>query len=220
MKKILKTLVLGILAGAAIGLGSLLYTICNSKNLPLLGSACFSIGLILVCVFGLFLYTGKIGFLPEASNKKSFALDLLIGYIGNIIGAITFGYLMLVLFKGNTVIESSISSIASKRLTDLGNGGTPFYKEIISGIFCGMLVFIAVYQFKKDFNIVARLLILAFCVFAFVASGFEHCIANMFYVSMANMWNLQSIMNILIITVSNSIGALVLMSATKLIKTA
>jgi len=219
MKKILKTLLLGVLAGSAIGLGGLLYTICVANNNSFLGSFAFSIGLLLVCLFGLFLFTGKIGFVTSCDNKKDYIINIIIGYIGNILGAVAFGYLCLVFFQNNETVKNAISTIASKRLTDVGNGGTPFYTELIGSIFCGMLVYIAVYGFKKDWNIIVRVILLVFCVFAFVLAGFEHCIANMFYISMANMWGPQTLLNILIVTIGNSLGAIILnLAATKLAK--
>lgn len=219
MKAKLKTLLFGVLAGASIGLGGLLYTICSSKNMALLGSLCFSIGLLLVCLFSLYLFTGKIGFVISDPNKKDYIINLVIGYLGNIIGAVGFGYLCFIFFQGNNDVTTAIHNIATKRLTDIGSGGTPFYTELIGAIFCGMLVYVAVYGFKKDWNIIARIFLLVFCVFAFVACGFEHCIANMFYVSMANMWNGQTILNILIVTFGNALGAILLnLIASKLAK--
>lgn len=219
MKEKIKVLILGILAGFSIGLGGLLYTLCSSINLSLLGSLCFSIGLLLVCLFSLYLFTGKIGFVTSSENKGKYIVELLIGYLGNVIGAIGFGYLCFCFFSGNKEITDSINLIASKRMVDLGSGGTPFYKELIGGFFCGVLVYIAVYGFKKDWHILLRVFLLIFAVFAFVAAGFEHCIANMFYVSMANMWNWQTLLNIVIVTFANSLGAISLnLIITKLIK--
>lgn len=218
MNKYLKVFLLGICAGAAIGLGGLLFVICSAYDLRLLGSFLFGIGLFLVCTLGLFLYTGKIGFLITSENKKEYSLNLFIGYIGNIVGAVGFGYLMFLAFRNVDTIFTKAIAVSASRNTDIGNGGTPFYKELLTGFLCGIYVFLAVYFFKKKWNIFIRILILLFCVFSFVASGFEHCIANMFYVSMANGWNGQTILNIVIITFANSIGSILLMTIFKLVK--
>ena len=93
--KYLDNFLLGILAGAAIGLGGFLNLLLVSTGIEAcryLGGMVFSIGLFTVCFFGLHLYTGKVGYVME--NDRSYALSLVIMYIGNVIGAVGFGYLM------------------------------------------------------------------------------------------------------------------------------
>lgn len=96
--KYLKVLLFGIFAGLAIGLGSLAFTVATSfatnelGKVPsewlMVGSALFSIGLILVCVLGLQLYTGKIGVVFDDREKlKENAINLPIMLVGNAIGA-------------------------------------------------------------------------------------------------------------------------------------
>ena len=69
MRKHIKTFLLGILAGASIGLGGLLFTLISNAGYKAIASACFSIGLLLVCLYGLNLFTGKVGFTLESENK-------------------------------------------------------------------------------------------------------------------------------------------------------
>ena len=211
MSKTIKTFILGIGAGAAIGVGSFLFTICASYSLKTLGCALFSVGLFTVCFFSLFLYTGKIGYLLDNKEKKKYAFDLLVGYIGNIVGAVLLGYVLRFIFLSfpNQTTEG-IKKIVASRMVDIGQGGSPFVKQLGSSFFCGTLVYLAVHFWKKKWNFMLRTGILVLCVFLFVYFGFEHCIANMFYFSYGNAWNLQSIVNILIVTIGNSLGALML----------
>lgn len=206
MKKYLKTLLLGVLAGFSIALGGLLYVLLVQKGLPVVGSLAFSIGLLLVCNFGFNLFTGKVGFLYEAENKKNYLIDLLIMYVGNFIGALAIGYLMFGFFSNNEAVKATIANTANARIITSSN----WWITLIGSIGCGMLVYTAVYTFKKDWPIGVRVLILMFSVFAFVICGFQHCIANMFYISFANLWCGKTLLNILIVTIGNIIGAFIL----------
>ena len=194
------------MAGAAIALGGLLFTLLSNIGYKVIASFAFSIGLLLVCMFGFNLFTGKVGFFLEAENKKEYSLNLLIMYIGNLVGALVIGYLCFGFFYNNGSIVTTISIVAYAREITSDN----WWVTLLGAIGCGMLVYTAVYAFKKEWPIGVRVVILMFAVFAFVIAGFQHCIANMFYISFANGWNGLTILNILIVTVGNIIGAILL----------
>lgn len=208
--KYLRILLSGILAGICIGFGGLTFVVCCSLGLKIVGAFTFSIGLLLICFIGLNLYTGKIGFAFE-EKRKSYVLDLLVIYIGNIIGAVMFGYLIYATNLINGDMKAVLENIKTSRTIIVsGNGGQTWYSALISSICCGALVFLAVYGWKKAEHYLLKALILIFCVATFVICGFEHCIANMFYLSLANAWSGQTILDIVITTLGNSIGALLI----------
>ena len=206
MHKIIKTFLLGVMAGAAIALGGLLFTLLSNIGYKVIASFAFSIGLLLVCMFGFNLFTGKVGFFLEAENKKEYSLNLLIMYIGNLVGALVIGYLCFGFFYKNNSVINTISNVAYAREITSDN----WWITLLGAIGCGMLVYTAVYAFRKEWPIGVRVVILMFAVFAFVIAGFQHCIANMFYISFANSWKGLTILNILIVTVGNIIGAILL----------
>ena len=83
------------------------------------------------------------------------------------------------------------------------------------GIFCGFLMYVAVDGYAKTKNPI----ILFMGVATFILSGFEHCVADMFYFSVAGMWSFDVFLRVLVITLGNSIGG-VLISLVKKIKPA
>ena len=208
--KYLKVLLFGIFAGLAIGLGSLTYTIVSAYLKTTAGlifaSALFSIGLILVCTLGLQLYTGKVGVVFDDREKlKENAINLPIMLVGNAIGAFALGIICHSLFGGVTEIAYRISVIADNKI-DYAR-----HSVLLEGIFCGALVYIAVYLFKNLQNYAMKIIGIITAVTLFVFCGFQHCIANMFYFAM-NFdwihWEIDYLWNILIVILLNSVGAL------------
>jgi len=209
--KYLKVLLFGILAGLAIGLGSFVFTIVWAY-LPSVGgkifaSALFSIGLILVCVLGLQLYTGKIGVVFDDKNKLvENVINLPIMLIGNAIGAFALGILCHFIFQNVEVINSKIIAISNTKIDPTLID--PHNSVFLEGIFCGALVYIAVYLFKNLQNYAMKIIGIIVAVTLFVYCGFQHCIANMFYFGMAFNWQIGMLWNLLIVILTNSIGAL------------
>lgn len=203
--KYLKVLLFGIFAGLVIGLGSLAFTVV-SAYLPSVGgkifaSALFSVGLILVCVLGLQLYTGKIGVVFDDREKMvENAINLPIMLVGNAIGAFALGILCHFIFKGIPTVADKIVAISV--------GKTSSEMVLLEGIFCGALVYIAVYLFKNLQNYAMKIIGIITAVTLFVYCGFQHCIANMFYFGMAFNWNIDMLWNLLIVILTNSVGAL------------
>ena len=202
-----KVFLFGIFAGLAIGLGSLVYTVVSAYLTDVTGmifaSALFSVGLILVCVLGLQLYTGKIGVVFDGETKRDVgynAICLPIMLVGNTIGAFALGILCHFIFMNVPEVANRIAAIAQGKITS----NTVF----LQGILCGALVYIAVYFFKNLQNYGMKIIGIITAVTLFVYCGFQHCIANMFYFGMDFSWKLEYLWNILIVILTNSIGAL------------
>ena len=188
--KYFKILLLAILAGIAIGIGGTIYLTLENK---IIGSLMFTVGLYTICTQGLNLFTGKVGYL--VNNKPSYLIDLVIICIGNFIG--TFVCSLLLQF---TRINIDATNICNIKISD------NYLSLFILGIFCGMLMYIAVDGYKKTNNPI----ILFICVSVFILCGFEHCIADMFYFAIAKMININTIIILLVISAGNSIGGMVI----------
>ena len=203
--KYLKVLLFGIFAGLAIGLGSFAFTIVSayltSKEGVMFASMLFSIGLILVCVLGLQLYTGKIGVVFDNREKLvENAINLPIMLVGNAIGAFALGILCHFIFMNVPDIATRIEAISVAK--------TASKFVLLEGIFCGALVYIAVYCYKNFQNWGMKIIGIIVAVTLFVYCGFQHCIANIFYFGMAFNWNIDMLWNLLLVILTNSIGAL------------
>ena len=206
MKQHLKTLWLGILAGAAIGVGSFTflffkYILRKYDPTAMFGSMIFSVGLLTVCIFGLNLYTGKIGvFLDDREKIKENSINLPIILLGNAIGAFALGIICHFIFMGREGFMGMIQGVSIAKMDSS--------KVVIEGLLCGALVYIAVYFFKNLENWAMKIIGIITAVTLFVYCGFQHCIANMFYFGMAFNWEIKMLWNLLIVIFTNSVGAL------------
>lgn len=218
--KNIKTVLLGIYAGLAIALGGLLNIVSNTYfggAGKIVGSLLFPIGLTLVCFLGLNLFTGKIGYLFD--NKKNGYIGFLgLVYLGNIIGSLVFGFLALAIFKNVEPIYEKVTAIASNK-ANIENfmGGV---KLLAGGVLCGALVYLAVFFYKTFKNVILKVVGIFIPIALFVYFGFDHCVANMFYFTFAfSFANPFSYLNIALATLGNSVGAIVLNSLVKSVKT-
>lgn len=206
----LKSIVLGIFAGVAISFGGLINLVCKAYGHALVGNIMFSVGLLIVCSFGLYLFTGKIGYLFY--NKLDYLIDLGEMYVGNIIGATAIGYIARLCTPEGSDLFLTAEAVSNGKI--IGPDGSTWYRMLLFGILCGILVYIAVDAFKNEkFHPVLRVFILVFAVSTFVIAGFEHCIANMFYFAFGNAYGVNlgmTIVSLLLCTLGNSIGAILL----------
>lgn len=184
-------ILLGILAGAYIGFGSQLATVVGNDASKFVGvglskfmfGAVFSIGLMLVVVAGAELFTGNnLIFLGvcEGSVKPSGLLkNWVLVYIGNFIGSILVAWLMYKteLWKGgNLAIGAKALNIAT------GKVNLPFGVAFYRAIMCNWFVCLAVWMATAASDVTGKILSCFFIIMAFVASGFEHCVANMYFI--------------------------------------
>lgn len=195
LKKNINILFKGIYAGIMIGIGGTVYlSISNS----IIGAIFFSVGLLTICIYKMNLYTGMIGYIIE--NKLNYIVTLLLTLIGNFIGTMITSLLVL-----NTRIANI--SVRAKEISAIKINDN-YLSIFILSIFCGMLMYIAVNTFKKEKDSIVRYLAIFICVIVFILSGFEHCIANMYYISLAKLWSLKAVLSMLIMILGNSVGSI------------
>lgn len=187
---------LGVLAGAFIGLGALGFVLVKSDatlgfaNSQVLGGLVFSLGLLLVVVAGAELFTGNnLIAMAWASGQVSTA-ELLRNWgvvaLGNLVGAV--GLALLVHWSGHlgmnggAVAQTVVKIAQAKQML-------PWQEALLRGVLCNLLVCMAVWMAMAGRSVVDKAVAIVFPISAFVAAGFEHSIANMYLMPLA--WLLQ-----------------------------
>lgn len=187
-----RMLALSVLAGAFIAMGALFSTTATAgSTLPfgitkLVGGLVFCLGLILVVIAGAELFTGNnLIVMAWAGGRVSTALLLrnwVIVYFGNFVGSVLTAVMMLFsgqyLFGGGAVGLNALNIANAK--VNLGFG-----QAIVLGIFCNALVCLAVWLCMSARTTMDKILAIIFPITAFVTAGFEHSIANMYFIPLA-----------------------------------
>lgn len=176
-------------------------TVFLSIENKVIGASLFSIGLFGVLIYNLNLYTGKIGYLITNFNLK-YIKELIITLIGNFIGACSVGFILRYTRIYDKIYEKSLM-LANTKLND------NILSIFILSIFCGLLMYYAVNGFKKQTDF-GKYLVVYLGVAVFILCGFEHCIANMYYFSVADIWSLKTLGYTGIMVLGNSIGSFII----------
>lgn len=194
----MKILFKSFLAGIMIAIGCTVFLSIENK---VIGASLFSIGLFGVLIYNLNLYTGKIGYLITNLNLK-YIKELIITLIGNFIGACSVGFILRYTRIYDKIYEKSLI-LANTKLND------NILSIFILSIFCGLLMYYAVNGFKKQTDF-GKYLVVYLGVAVFILCGFEHCIANMYYFSVADIWSLKTLGYTGIMVLGNSIGSFII----------
>lgn len=191
-KQPLKTFYLAIIAGVFISIGFVFYITAttgiadNSWGLAkLVGGICFSMGLMLVVVCGADLFTSNIlNVIAKASGRITWgqlAKNWLNVYVGNLIGALFF--VALIWFSGQYMAANGLWGLNVLHTTSHKLHHS-FIEAVCLGILANLMVCMAVWMSYSGRSLTDKMLAIILPVAMFVASGFEHCIANMFMIPM------------------------------------
>jgi formate/nitrite transporter len=189
-----KALVAGFLAGAYIAIAGLLAIVVSAGTPPgwggfttLLTGAVFSLGLILVILAGSELLTGNMALVPLAAmtgraSLKRLLENWLVVLLGNLLGALFVAYFLGVqtgVVTAPDVLERA-TGIAHKKGVDETE-----WQIFTRGVGCNWLVCLAVWMALAADDVAGKILAIFFPIMAFVALGFDHVVANMFFLPLA-----------------------------------
>ena len=197
---LLSMTMLAILAGAFIGLGALYYTLVAADATlgfaatRVLGGVCFSLGLLLVVVAGAELFTGNNLLAMAWASGRISTTEVLRNWIvvcaGNFVGAS--GLAVMVWLSGHPSLNGG--AIAQTTLAiAIGKTTLPFWEALFRGALCNVLVCMAVWMAMAGRSVADKAIAIVFPISAFVAAGFEHSIANMYFVPLAMLLKLSGL---------------------------
>jgi formate/nitrite transporter len=218
-----RLLTLGFLAGAFVAFGGLLAIIVgggvpgikadNPGLQRLIFGGVFPVGLILVVIAGAELFTGNTACcIPAVLSKKipctACAKNWCVSYIGNLLGSLFVAYFLTYLtglVAENPWLGTTISIAEAKVSQD-------FWQLFFKGIGCNWLVCLAVWLAVASDDVIGKIWGIWFPIMAFVALGFEHSVANMFFIPAGIFygadvtWSQFFIKNLIPVTIGNIIG--------------
>lgn len=199
LKESVRTLLLAVMAGFCIGIGGIVFLMQDNK---FAGAFLFAVGLLTILIFKFNLFTGMVGYLSERMLEKNwgYLLTLLLVWVGNLLGT-GLAAALVALTRIGGGLEAKCALLSQTKTSD------EWYSLLILGIFCGILMYIAVDTFKK--RIAEKDFLCCLAVFmgvmVFILAGFEHSIADMFYFWMGGAFP-KAIPALLWITLGNAIG--------------
>jgi nitrite transporter NirC len=216
----LKFYLLAFLAGIYISLAMYLalnigaaLNIVNSSVTKLIMGLSFSVGLILVVFAGSELFTGNvmimsIGLYNRKIKFLHLAIVLLCSYIINWNGAY---FISTLIYRGGLLseqVKSYLLTIAEVKVQ------LPIQNLIIAGFLCNLFVCLAIWLCQRVIDESTKIILIIVCVFAFVTLSFEHSVANMFCLLLANMVDsnritfINEVYNLTYVTLGNILGGI------------
>jgi len=188
----LPLIVLSLMAGAFISLGAMYYTVVMTNPseaygaAKMLGGIAFSLGFMLVVIAGGELFTGNnlivMAWAKGCVSTKRILANWTLVYIGNALGALITVYLV---FTSGFLDEAHHAVGVTALKIGLAKASLSSDEAFVRGIFCNALVCLASWMVYASRTVTDKVFMVIFPISAFVAMGFEHCIANMFMIPMA-----------------------------------
>lgn len=199
-KKYIVLILNAVLSGIMISVGGTVYLMCENK---IIGSFLFSFGLFTIVQREFALYTGKVGYIPE--NSPVYIIETLVTLIGNVSGTA---------LAAITLKQTKFSQILREKaeLSMTAKTSDTIASQLILGAFCGMLMYLAVDNAKeclKKNSDTALVFGVCLPVMIFIICGFNHSIADSFYMFSAETFP-TDMPYILTVAAGNAMGGMII----------
>lgn len=184
-----QTFILGILAGVYIAIGAQFATLVISDSTlhfgltSLIAGIVFSLGLMLVVVGGAELFTGNtlivMGYITKRITTRDVVNNWTVSFLGNLVGSLTMVFWMSKSHQWeffHNMVGAKAVLIANMKVN------LPFKTALARGVLCNSMVCLAVWLCFSGRSVADKIISIVFPIGGFVASGFEHCVANMYFI--------------------------------------
>ncbi|MDE6728928.1 MAG: formate/nitrite transporter family protein [Oscillospiraceae bacterium] len=198
VKTALSQFINAVIGGMMIGIGGCVSLSCDNKYV---GAALFSLGLFAIIQFGYGLYTGKIGYAPL--RKPAYLSECLFTLLGNALGT----FIDAILLRQTRIFAAISEKAAASVETKVGDS---LWSAFILAVFCGILMFTAVENARLSNAAgchIEKTIGTMLCIMVFILCGFNHCIADMFYIFLSGTLS-QAAAYLPIVIVGNSVGGM------------
>ena len=185
-----------VLAGMCVGLGGLVFLSVENR---VLGAFLFTIGLFTICTMRLNLFTGKVCYSFE--RDAAYRLQLPLIWLGNLAGAVLPAFFAMATRIGAPLCEKAAALCGIKQADSL-------VSLFFLGLLCNICIYIGVESYGNIPHDTGKYLALVFAVMVFILCGTEHCVADMFYFTMAKAWCADTLLRLVVITAGNAAGGL------------
>ena len=186
--KLYKMSMMGFFAGMFIAIGAegsnlAVHTVDNFGLAKTLAGCIFPVGLMMLSIIGAELFTGNCMMITAVIDGRIKLVQMLknwvIVYLSNMLGSVV----TAALIYGSGQFDNSAGGLGAYTIkVAMGKTGLDFCNAFMSGIMCNVLVCIAVLMSSSAKDIIGKLFACFFPIMVFVVSGFEHCVANMYYI--------------------------------------
>ncbi|WP_407431304.1 formate/nitrite transporter family protein [Methanobrevibacter sp.] len=221
---IVNVILLSFLAGAYIAFGGLLAEIASAGMLAagapvglekFVFGAVFPVGLIIVVLAGSELFTGNVmfmtlGVLDGSASVGGLAKNWVLSWVFNFVGALFVAFVLAYmggLFPADSAFATKATSVAAAKVK------LAWDVAFIRGIGCNWLVCLAVWLANASDDIIGKIVGIWFPIMAFVTIGFEHSVANMFFIPLGMFlgaqgvnWSTMIVNNLIPVTLGNIVG--------------
>ena len=204
--KAVRTFAYGVMAGFFVSIGGTAFLSIENR---VVAALFFTTGLFAISNYGFNLFTGKVCYLLD--NGPGYLWDLALIWLGNLGGTLIATALLGLTRVHPALAETAAPLVAAK----LGDG---LLSVFVLSVFCNVLIFIAVDGYRIIPDALGKYLALFLGVAVFAISGFEHCVANMYFISLTGSWSAAAVLFIIVNTVGNSLGGLLVPAVKKIFK--
>lgn len=195
----LRQFIAAVSAGIMIAIGGSVYLASDNR---VVGAVFFSVALLSICYKGYGLFTGRVGYFPERFSTRELK-GLGMTLLGNAVATLLIGtavcYGMPAVGSGTALSTVALVAVTSK-LT------MPWYSVLLRAVLCGILMYLAVSIYREKNTALG----IFFCVPTFILAGFEHSVADMFYVAAAGELTLDALAFLVLVIGGNAIGGMLL----------